>query len=370
MTEEEIETDLLEIQKRLQERHARRAVAWRRYAAAMAILAVCIGIYVYTLHPNHIDLSAQSQLSEAGATDILPGGNKAVLTLADGRTVTLSSDHEGIIMSEDEIRYSNGDSVVGGWQSAAAGEKAAQGSRTTQYATLTTPKGGQYQLTLPDGSKAWLNAASTLRYPLQFDGDVRMVELEGEAYFEVRSTGDKGSGTSPLMPPVSNLRVNPAAELTMPFVVRTPTQEVTVLGTHFNINSYPDEPAVKTTLVEGTVKVKARSSDREVLLKPGQQASLLDGQLLQVSEVSVAEAVAWKDGLFRFDNTDIETIMRQLSRWYDVEVEFEGKKTDLKLWGEVYRNVNASQVLEMLDYFNLQYRIKTENGVMRIVIYP
>ncbi|MFC7524123.1 FecR family protein [Parapedobacter sp. GCM10030251] len=332
LAQEDMEADLQEIRQRLSKGPVRRPVSWVRYAAAVAILLISGGMYWFVIRPMQDDATRQPYIAATTADDILPGGNKALLTLANGQTIELSSDKNGVVIGDDEIAYADGSLIL-------------DSNSGDQLLSLTTPKGGEYQIILPDGTKVWMNAASSLRYPARFDDDMRLVELTGEAYFEV--TKDQRR----------------------PFKVVSRNQTIEVLGTHFNINSYADEPTIKTTLLEGAVRVIEQGSQMEVVLAPGQQASLDRTNHLRVSTVDVTNAIAWKNGLFRFDNTDIETIMRQLSRWYGVEVLFEGNKPDLKLWGNVYRNLNASQVLEILTYFKLKYRIETESGVKRIVIY-
>jgi len=211
------------------------------------------------------------------------------------------------------------------------------------YNTITTPRGGQYQVTLPDGTVVWLNAASSLKYPTAFTGKERIVELTGEGYFEVASNKD------------------------MPFKVQAADQTVEVLGTHFNINCYADEPAVKTTLLEGSVKVMHHGTHKSMTLKPGEQSTVSRNNF-SVAMADTENAVAWKNNLFYFSGSDIPSVMRQISRWYNVTVEFEGAIPDIRLWGKVYRNSNASKVLELLEYFGLKYRIEENNGSKKIII--
>src|SRR5690606_21711377 len=218
------------------------------------------------------------------------------------------------------------------------------------YNEIKTPKGGQYEIVLPDGTKVWLNAASSLKYPVVFKGNERKVELTGEAYFEVTSINKNGL---------------------VPFIVQTSLQQIKVLGTAFNINAYADEQSTKTTLLHGSVKIIPQSNslrtDDSVLLKPGQESKVSKDKI-SVAEVNTAEAVAWKNGMFYFQDSDIRSVMRQLSRWYNVEVEFEGKLPNIKLWGEIHRDVNASKALKILEYFNLKYRIENKNDVKKIII--
>jgi ferric-dicitrate binding protein FerR (iron transport regulator) len=228
------------------------------------------------------------------------------------------------------------------------------------YNTLSTPKGGQYFLELPDGSKVWLNAASSIRYPTAFDGSERLVELTGEAYFEIKKNHDKP------------FRVN--------FTSTSGAGEdregtVEVLGTHFNVNAYNDESEIKTTLLEGAVKVMSRqssvdksayvtaladkSANNMVVLKPGEQVSISHAsQLSHPIPVQTEEAVAWKNGLFYFDNANIQAIMRQLARWYNVDVVYKGKIPARRFAGQVSRNSKLSQVLRILELSKVHFTIE------------
>ena len=339
ISEQEIEHDLQAIREQLPVPVRRPAIAWRGYAAAVAVAIIC-GLFFYVRNvPDAKKLSSKSVA--VTVSDVMPGSNKATLTLADGSKVLLDDQAVGTIAQQaGQMVYKTKDGQIVYQNNAQQ-----TGLSISSFNTITTPRGGQYHVTLPDGTKVWINAASSLRYSTSNTAGERVVELTGEGYFEVASDADR------------------------PFKVITDNQVVEVLGTHFNINSYNDEPSTKTTLLEGSVKILERKTKRTVLLKPGQQASLGSDNKLTVKKVAAGDAVAWKDGLFRFNHSDIEIVMRQMSRWYDVEVEFEGEKPAIQLWGEVYRNVNASQALEILTYFNLKYRIETKDGVKKIIIY-
>jgi transmembrane sensor len=202
------------------------------------------------------------------------------------------------------------------------------------YNTIAVPRGGRYQLLLPDGSHVWLNAASTLRYPSAFTGAQRRVELDGEAYFEVSSLPASPGG---------------GGEKTarMPFIVQVNGTEVEVLGTHFNIMAYKDEASINTTLLEGAVRVS--KDDHHQLLKPGQQAQLHpSGAITLVKKADTEKAVAWKNGAFKFDGSDIGTIMRQAARWYDIDVEYKGKVNE-EFYGTIGQEMNLSQILSVLE---------------------
>lgn len=249
--------------------------------------------------------------------DIPPGGNKAILTLADGSTIILDSASNGSLTKQGAskiIKLANGELVY----------KA--GSQYTEmvYNKISTPKGGQYRLTLADGSKVWLNAASSLRYPASFSGGERKVELTGEAYFEV------------------------AKNTTMPFKVKAAGMEVRVLGTHFNINAYDDEATIKTTLLEGAVKIT--KGNKVQPLSPGQQAEINPaGEIKLLLSADTEETMAWKNGQFVFTGNDIQSVMRQLEKWYDIDVAYSGALTREEFVGIISRNVNISQILNMLE---------------------
>jgi transmembrane sensor len=251
--------------------------AWFRYAAAVIILAATSAT-IYLLN-NQSDDSPKSSESMV-QTDIVPGTNRAVLTVGN-KTIDLSSNKTGIRVG-NSIRYTDGEKI------ADAG----------QQLLLTTPKGGQYQAVLPDGSKVWLNAASSVKFPSKFTGDTREVEITGEVYLEI----------------VKNSR--------QPFYVTTGKTTIHVLGTSFNVNAYSDESSIKTTLVEGSVKVKI--GERESLLKPGQQAKITD-EITVSDKVDIDAVMAWKNGRFQFEGAGIEEVMRQIARWYNLEVVYEGK---------------------------------------------
>jgi ferric-dicitrate binding protein FerR (iron transport regulator) len=250
---------------------------------------------------------------------IIPGGNKAVLTLADGSTIVLDSARDGALGHQGSTRIIKLDSGRLAYTVNHNDVNAAP-----QYNTISTPRGGQYQVVLPDGSQVWLNAASSLRFPVAFTGKDRPVTLTGEAYFEVAQQADK------------------------PFIVRTRGMQVNVLGTHFNVMAYPDEGHVKTTLVEGAVSVSQGNATS--LMKPGQQASINDnGSNFNISRPDLEDVMAWKEGEFRFRKTDISMIMRQIARWYDVDIEYKGDLSGIKLYGSMTRKENAAQLLELLE---------------------
>jgi len=210
------------------------------------------------------------------------------------------------------------------------------------YNTLTTPRGNQYQIVLPDGSKVWLNAASSITYPTSFTDAERRITMTGEAYFEVaKKERDAGGGTG-----------------RVPFIVVVDGTEVEVLGTHFNINAYKEEPALLTTLLEGSVKVSAHGHQQ--LIRPGEQTVVTpSGTGIGLKkDVDLDEVVAWKNGYFQFDHADIQTIMRQIARWYDVEISFEGKVPERKFGGDISRDLKLSEVLYGLNLSKIHFRIE------------
>jgi transmembrane sensor len=261
---------------------------------------------------------------------VSPGGNKAILTLANGTQIILSNVKNGVLTLQNGTvikKTANGQLVY---------DASASGNNVIAYNTITTPRGGQYTVILPDSSKVYLNSASSLRFPTSFAGTFRQVSLTGEAYFEISHNKNK------------------------PFMVASAGQTVKVLGTHFDINAYADERAIKTTLLEGSVNITA--SGKSVVLVPGQQSQVIQSRNLDtlinvVQNANVDEAVAWKNGYFQFENADLQTIMRQFSRWYDVKVVYEGQFRGRLFSGQIHRNLNAEQALELLNYANVHFNI-------------
>lgn len=297
---------------------------YKRIAVAMvSLLAIGIGFYVY----RYTD-EVKKPLSKAQSlADIAPGGNRAILTLEGGSSIELDSSQGGVKVKDGEVRYEGGELVAKAQKNP---------SQVMQYATLATPKGGQYQVTLSDGTNVWLNAASALTYPTQFAGNVREVELVGEGYFDV------------------------ATDKQRPFIVKSKGQQVRVLGTQFNVNAYPDENEWATTLVEGSVEVINAHSNASHRLKPGQQA-ILRGDAVDIDPVNVAYYTSWKDGRFTFNRTKLPVILRQIERWYDVEFSYTGTVPDMTLWGTLSRDVMLSELLQTLEVntgfnFNLEGR--------------
>lgn len=283
--------------------------------AAAAALVLALGVSTWKFHARRaVTPPAHAQQPVAG--DVGPGGNKALLTLGDGRTIALDSAAQG------KIAQQGGAGIV----KVGAGELVyhAQGTQV-RYNTITTPRGGQYQVVLADGTHVWLNASSYLEFPTAFTGKERRVILKGEGYFEV------------------------AQDRSRPFRVTVGTMTVDVLGTHFDVMAYTDEDRVATTLLEGAVRVTQGSASG--LVKPGQAAMLdpVTGQV-RVDAADTEGAVAWKNGYFRFDGVDLPVVMRQLSRWYDMDVAYQGKQArTYEFVGTVARSANLSSVLKVLE---------------------
>lgn len=253
--------------------------------------------------------------------NIIPGGNKAILTLANGRKINLSDAGTGKIAKQGNTNISK---TADGKLLYAADELTARnGAPAVELNTIETPRGGQYQIDLPDGTKVWLNAASSLKYPAQFTGNQRNVTLNGEAYFEV------------------------APDKLKPFIVNSGKQAVKVLGTHFNINAYNDEPVITTTLLKGSVLVTQENTHQTSLLKPGQQAQVADD--IKVSKADVDEAVAWKNGMIKFSNQDIKSVMRIIARWYNVDIIYKGNISNIGFGGSVSRSMKISEILKVLE---------------------
>lgn len=290
--------------------------AWMKYAAA-AIVIMCLSPVLY-LYFSPALISYTSQYSN----DVPPGRDQAFLTLYDGRKISLTDAKTGELFKQKGILVSkraDGRIVY-------ATDATQPDAGTGKLNTISTPAGGQWQVNLSDGTRIWLNAATSLTYPQTFAGlKERRVILKGEAYFEV--AGDRSH----------------------PFIVETEGQKISVLGTSFNVNSYADEPGISTTLLEGSVKVApVNRNDQEVIIKPDQEA-VLNGDLLEVKEVNADDAIAWKNGYFRFKSEPIESIMRELSRWYDIEVKYENNLSGKTFTGKISKFKNISQVLKMLD---------------------
>lgn len=306
--------------------------------AAVIILALGAGAYLW--HQNSRK-QAVTDTSKQPSMDIAPGKEGAILTLADGSQIVLDSIGNGLIASQKgaNVLLENGQLAYN-----STGENTGE----LAYNTMTTPKGRQFQVVLPDGTKAWLNAASSLKFPTRFSGKERRVSITGEVYFEV------------------------ARQAKQPFFVKINDQaEIQVLGTSFNANAYENEAGINTTLLEGSVKIiptlNSKNPTSNVILKPGQQARLINHQLSIVKNVDIEKVTAWKNGLFNFKGATLEDVMRQLERWYDIEVVYEKGIPNIHFGGEISRDVSLAGVIRGLEDAGVRFRI--EEG-RKLVVMP
>ncbi len=292
-----------------------------RYAAAAGVIIAMLASSIYFFRAK--ESGKQIAKSEHGfKNDILPGGNRAILTLADGNQIALDSADNGMLARQGNTHVLKLD---GGEISYKVEDSLLTKSQEVFYNTIATPRGGQYQVVLPDGSKIWLNAESSLTFPTVFSGKERNVELTGEGYFEIAKNASK------------------------PFRVKVNDAVVEVLGTHFNINSYHEEPGLKTTLLEGSVKVI--NGEKTRLLLPGEQLTIKKNGLQILSDdVNIEQVLAWKNGLFDFSDVDLQSISQQLSRWYNVDIAFEGNIPPKHITGIISRKNQISAVLAMLEF--------------------
>ncbi|GAA4332355.1 FecR family protein [Flaviaesturariibacter amylovorans] len=299
----------------------------RRSVAAAVILLLASGAWMW-LARNPRPATATGEGPEAMVADQRPGGSKARLTLDDGRTIVLDSLANGVVAKQA------GATILKTGAGQLAYDPGDDGTGDVVYNTLSIPFGGQYQLVLPDGTKTWLNSGSSIRYPTAFRGAVRKIELTGEAYFEVVKNASK------------------------PFIVDVARKaEVEVLGTHFNINAYADEPAIATTLLEGSVRVTGSAARDSRRLEPGQQARIdLQGRLSVNRQADLNQVMAWKNGIFNFENADLPAVLRQLARWYDIEIVYEAGVPRREFGGKIQRDLNLSQILRILEKNNVHYR--------------
>ncbi|NML41010.1 FecR family protein [Chitinophaga sp. G-6-1-13] len=288
------------------------------WAAAALVMVLGLGTYVWLYRPSKPDMPREQAIA-----DITPGSNEAKLTLADGSTITLDSAGNRVMRQGVAAVRQQGGSL----------HYEAKGDGTTiTYNTLSTARGRQFQLVLSDGTKVWLNAASSIRYPTTFTRGERKVEVSGEAYFEV------------------------TANARQPFVVSVNTTNIQVLGTAFNVNAYPDEASLCATLVSGLIKVTTDKGSH--LLQPGKKAAVLSDGSAVISTADIKAVTAWKNGKFWFENADIQTVMRQLERWYDVQVSYEGAISRELFSGGIERSLPLSKVLSILARNDIRYRIE------------
>jgi len=285
-------------------------------AASFVLIASSV-IYLWNLSSNKKDI-AETTTPNINNTDVQPGTEKAVLTLSDGTKITLDNTTNGTIAQQGNTVVLKEDGLL------AYNADKRKPETAVLYNTLTTARGEEFRsLVLSDGTKVWLNSVSSIYFPTAFINNERIVEITGEVYFEVAK--------------------NPS----MPFRVKANGAEVEVLGTHFNINAYTDENSTTTTLLEGSVKVK--KGKEQVVIKPGQQTQIIGNAVSVINDADVDAAVAWKNGSLVFNQTDIKTILRQVSRWYDVDIEYKGDIKVPKFYGKIPRTVTLSEVVKILE---------------------
>jgi transmembrane sensor len=329
-----------------------------RWAAA-AVVILSLGVAAWWILNNNKTVSTPAVVATTTEQDIqAPQNNRATITLSNGQTVYLDNAGNGALASQGSVQ------VV----KLADGQIAYKGvASELVYNTLTNPRGSKViDMTLSDGSRIWLNAGSSITYPIAFVGDERKVEVKGEVYFEVRP-----------------LRLR--SGLKMPFKVHHGSMEVEVLGTHFNVNAYEDEPDVKVTLLEGAVRVgnrqsaigngdAAKDNERAVVLKPGEQAVLSGAHspltihhspLTIDHSPNLAQTMAWKNGLFSFTGADLTTVMRQLSRWYNVDVKYEGQIPARKFSGEITHDLTLSQLMNGLQSLGIKFNIQGHTMIVQ-----
>lgn len=311
---------------------------WFRISAAASVIFF-LSATAYFLIPQRevVSVTQHKNQVQPTNTDIAPGKNNAILTLDNGKTIVLDSAANGILAKQGSTKVQK---IKG--QIVYHKSDIAMNTKTV-YNTITTANSNQYQLILTDGSKVWLNAASSIRFPTSFTGNERRVEITGEAYFEVTKNAAK---------PFRVDFKNKAGE----------KDEIEVLGTHFNVNTYADEPDMKTTLLEGSVKIT--TVNKIQMLTPGQQARLTPEGIELKKNVDIEQVMAWKNGYFLFDNTDIYTLMRQVSRWYNVDVKYEGKITEEGFSGKISRDVPLSKFIKVLELNDVHVRTEGRRIVL------
>lgn len=318
---------------------------WSKIVAAIVVVAFLSGI---TFLVSTRRLKEEPVSAAAPEQMIRPGGDKALLTLADGTVVDLNAVPDGTLQQGGDYLIKKNDGIL----EIDGGSLRGVHTSLSAFNVLSTPRGGQFRLVLPDGSNVWLNAESSLKFPVEFDGRRREVELTGEAYFEIK-------------PAMAAQKKN--VKIPFDVLVNLPSgkkAKVEVLGTHFNVNAYANEGAMKTTLIEGAVRV---SEDKQAVeLKPGQQANISkDGSLKLDVNADVEGSIAWKNGLFHFDNAGITTIMNQIGRWYDVEVVYPDRVPVRRFEGKISRNARLSDVLHILRLSGLKFRVEGKKIIVQ-----
>jgi len=303
--------DKIDSDKKLQRR-----ILHLRIAGMAASILLCLGLFVFIYRPAKHNIIAKQQTAK-----ILPGSAEALLTLANGRKILLNS------MPTGKITLLNGAVIIKKRKGLVAYIPPPESATNANniFNSIETPRGGQYQVVLPDGTNVWLNAASKLTYPTRFNSKQRIVKLSGEAYFEVAHDPDR------------------------PFHVLFAGQDVRVLGTHFNINAYPDDKESKTTLLQGSISLTKSGAQQPVLLIPGQQATLPQLGEIAIHVVNTDQVVSWKNGYFQFDDMNISSIMKVLGRWYDVSIQYKNVDQKETFGGTFSRDCNLNDILKNIE---------------------
>lgn len=319
------------------------SIGWPYWAAA-----ACLLLFIFTMlfwqqqtSPVQADINLVRMQDTTGVV-VKPGGNSATLRLANGTLLELDKQASGIVMGES-ITYENGKSIA-----AAALDKQGMAADPSKVVLeLATPLGGIYQITLPDGTKVWLNAGSSLKYPMSFAKNERRVSLEGEAFFEVTKDSAR------------------------PFKVLSKGQEIEVLGTAFNVNAYPDNTVIKTTLVNGKVKLSNDKRYSEAIyLLPGQQSTNSNNGKIQLANVDTAPFTAWREGLFYFDETPLSDALQQIGRWYNVEVKYKGEVPQTHFYGRIKRSKPLRDVLDVLEEGGLRFELSKSDEKNILYVRP
>lgn len=322
-----LEDNRLFLNRNIQSNRVVRFPFRRRWISAAAALLFISGL-VWILYKGPVSREP-SPSPIVKHTEIKPGSNKAKLTLGNGKTIDIDAAADGFLAEQDGIKITK----TADGQIIYAIKEISSKSTSVSYNVISTPKGGQYQLILPDGSKAWLNASSSLRFPAVFKSKERRVELQGEGYFEV------------------------AKNRKIPFIVEAGGTTVRVLGTHFNIMAYSEEKNVKTTLLEGAVQLNSKGLT--ALLKPGEQGLLSEkNNAFQIASVDVTAVTAWKEGYFVFDKANLPELMRQIARWYDLTIVYEGGIADHEFVGRIKRSSSLSKVLKVMENGGLNFKLE------------
>lgn len=324
---------------RVKQETAMKASAWHspiwRYAAAI-LLSLCAGLFVYYYTTEPVNDRSVAKQKTVVERDVAPGNETATITLADGRTITVEEMADGLFNDQGNIFLKEQKGLLNYTANGA-------GAKDGAFHTMHVPKGGQYRLVLADGTKVWLNAASSLRYPTRFGDKIREVSISGEAYFEVAHDANK------------------------PFFVKCEGQRIQVLGTHFNVRAYPDEQLVRTTLLEGSVALtKEGVTDHITRLQPGEEASLFMGGDIRVNRLSdVTVRIGWTKGYFAFNRADLGTVLRELSRWYDVE--FKVKASTTKTYtGKINRKLTLSELMNGLALSGIPIQIEDKEHIIEL----